>query len=201
VGTTSVTAQLDTGGGNTFYLWGAQLESGAFPTSYIPTTTATVTRSADVASITGSAFSSFYRQDEGTLFADSARTSSVPASDFPQVFFFSDTTADNTINIGYLTASASQFRVRTANTNEANINPSNLNLRRIISGCYRINDVAMSDGGANAVVDTSVVLPSGINKVTIGGSQVSANSLNGTINRLTYWRQRLPNSTIQSITQ
>ncbi|NBU77800.1 MAG: hypothetical protein EBS50_01690, partial [Sphingomonadaceae bacterium] len=46
-----------------------QLEQGAFATSVIPTSTATVTRSADVASITGANFSSWYRQDEGTVFA------------------------------------------------------------------------------------------------------------------------------------
>jgi hypothetical protein len=53
-----------------FDWYGSQFESGAFATSYIPTTGAAVTRAADVASITGSNFSSWYRQDEGTVFAE-----------------------------------------------------------------------------------------------------------------------------------
>ena len=41
-----------TGNGLTaFYLWGAQLEAGAYATSYIPTTTASVTRNADSISL------------------------------------------------------------------------------------------------------------------------------------------------------
>jgi hypothetical protein len=48
------------------YIWGAQLEAGAFPTSYIPTVDSQVTRSADAASMTGANFSSWYRADEGT---------------------------------------------------------------------------------------------------------------------------------------
>jgi len=52
----------------TVAIWGAQLELGAYATSYIPTTTTTVTRIADVASKTG--ISSLIGQTEGTLFID-----------------------------------------------------------------------------------------------------------------------------------
>lgn len=50
------------------YAWGGQVEAGAYPTSYIPTTTASVTRNADVASKTG--ITSLIGQTEGTLFID-----------------------------------------------------------------------------------------------------------------------------------
>jgi hypothetical protein len=49
-------------------LWGAQLEAGSYATSYIPTTSASVTRNADVISKTG--ISSLIGQTEGTLFVD-----------------------------------------------------------------------------------------------------------------------------------
>jgi hypothetical protein len=53
------------------YFWGAQLEVGAYATSYIPTLGASVTRGADAASKTG--ISSLIGQTEGTLFAEFTR--------------------------------------------------------------------------------------------------------------------------------
>jgi hypothetical protein len=54
--------------GNGIYCFGAQQEIGSYPTSYIPTTTAAVTRLADAASKTG--ISSLIGQTEGTLFLE-----------------------------------------------------------------------------------------------------------------------------------
>jgi hypothetical protein len=50
------------------FLWGAQVEAGAYPTTYIPTTTASATRIADTATKTG--ISSLIGQTEGVIFVD-----------------------------------------------------------------------------------------------------------------------------------
>jgi hypothetical protein len=48
------------------YIWGAQFEAGSYATSYIPTTSASVTRNADQVNKTG--ISSLIGQTEGTIF-------------------------------------------------------------------------------------------------------------------------------------
>ena len=52
------------------YIWGPQVEAGAFDTSYIPTSGSQVTRSADVPTMTGRNFSSWYNQTESTIFCE-----------------------------------------------------------------------------------------------------------------------------------
>jgi len=51
------------------YLWGAQIETGSAATSYIPTTTGTGSRNADVISVSG-AVSGSIGQTEGTIYAE-----------------------------------------------------------------------------------------------------------------------------------
>jgi hypothetical protein len=70
--TTDTNARLGAAfAGNTsdyIFGWGAQLEAGSVATSYIPTTTGSVTRNADVISVTGVA--GLIGQTEGTIYAE-----------------------------------------------------------------------------------------------------------------------------------
>jgi len=50
------------------FIWGAQIETGAVATTYIPTTTASATRNADVCSVSG--VSGYIGQTEGTIYAE-----------------------------------------------------------------------------------------------------------------------------------
>jgi hypothetical protein len=52
--------------GKSIYVWGAQLEAGSYPTSYIPTNSAAVTRNADSCELTGVA--DLLGDSEGTLY-------------------------------------------------------------------------------------------------------------------------------------
>ena len=189
-------------GTGTILIWGAQLEAGAFPTSYIPTTTATATRSADVASITGTNFSSWYRQDEGSLFTDCTINYTVPGTSFPLAASLNDGTSTNRIENGFLTSSLAGLEVVTGGATQAAMYPnaSNALTRRLATG-YRINDFAASINGGAINTDTSGTIPT-VDRLRIGDRTGSVtNALFGTIRRLTYWPQRLPNSTLQQITQ
>ena len=176
----------------------AQLEAGAFPTSYIPTTATTATRSADVASITGSAFSSWYRQDEGTMFADA---NSPTASTH---FTCDDGTVNtNRVVLYYQSATDLRLFIASAGATSCNIVAGAItsNSRALMVGAYKLNDFAASVNGLTPVLDALGNTPTGVNRARIGRSSGDGAYLNGCIRRLTYWPTRLANSTLQTLAQ
>jgi hypothetical protein len=182
------------------YLWGAQLEAGAFPTSYIPTTTATVTRSADVASITGSAFSSWYRQDEGTVFADYG-VGGGTQNRYP--FTISDDTTSNRITLFNSGSTVLNARVTVANvgTNPGNLSVFATGASKVAIAVAAANNgaIAASNGGLSTAASPAAMPV--VDRAYIGLSHNGAEPLNGSVKRLTYWPTRLPNSTLQAVTQ
>jgi hypothetical protein len=180
------------------YFWGAQLEAGAFPTSYIPTTTAAAARSADVVSITGTAFSSWYWQDEGTIYVQGSTSASAAN---PILLNIEDGTVNERIQIRRIGASnlASIFVVD-GGVGQGGATVSGFNADTIGRICtvYALNNLQLAFNGALGTADTSATIPT-VDRAVIGSAN-SAGYANGHISRITYWPQALP-SRLQSLTQ
>lgn len=90
---------IETGDGTSgVLLWGAQLESGDFSTSYIPTTGATSTRNADVCNNSGSAQD--FNSEEGVLYAEISALDN-QGSSTSTVISINDGTVSNRIHLFY----------------------------------------------------------------------------------------------------
>jgi hypothetical protein len=205
VGATAGNVQLRIGLGvgsnatGTLILSRPQLEAGAFPTSYIPTTTATVTRSADVASITGASFSSWYRQDEGTVFAEAPGIYSTGS-----VVTFSDGSNSNRILLDHGT-NTRRTRFISGGSEQAAFSPSyTYGTQLKTSFSYASNYFSMANAGvlASGAPDTTGLLPVGIDRIFIGSNSTGAGTYSNTsIRRLTYWPTRLSDTSLQQVTQ
>jgi hypothetical protein len=185
-------------GNGTILIWGAQLEAGAFPTSYIPTTTATVTRSADVASITGANFSSWYRQDEGTVFAEASGVNNISGAT-RRYLEIRNTSSTERLVLGYATTTSNRFLVVDGGATVADVNVVSLPTAKA-AGAYKVNSFQLASNGVLGTEDTVGTVPTP-DQLQIGSQEgSSANTfINGTIRRLTYWPLRLSDSTLQEI--
>ena len=203
----SLTATVNsyTGDGTSGILvWGAQLELGSFPTSYIPTTTASVIRSADVCSIIGSDFSGFYNQPEGTLFADVTPQTVAQVSN---VLGVNTTTfsnghiiykIDSTFNAagrrwgGQTHNATGGIQSTIVTSTDAAVSRSRL------AYAYKLNDFAFAYAGGIVGTDTSGTVPT--STAMRIGSRDDGLSINGHLAAVRYYKKRLSNPKLQIIT-
>jgi hypothetical protein len=182
------------------FVWGAQLEAGAFPTSYIPTTTASLARSADVCSITGSDFSGMYNQPEGTLV-----TSSTRASTNTNAFIghYSDNSFNNGFDIRYVSSTQVTPLMNVANSSQLTGMQVTITAGSVVKQAfsYKLNDCGYSVNGTATITDTSALIPTAT-RMAIGNAAVPAAFLylNGTISSMRYFKKRLANAKLQALT-
>jgi hypothetical protein len=181
-----------------FFLWGAQLEAGAFATTYIATVATTQTRTADSASMTGTNFSSWYNNGEGTLYGEGLGT----LSNGTIATINTGTSFSNMIVLGSFGATNEAARVWANNTSQAELGTLALNTRNKISLAYATNNIATSINGASVITDTSAIIPSiGVDTLQIGRQWSATLQLNGTIKKIAYWPLRLTNAQLQTLTR
>jgi hypothetical protein len=189
----SLSAYVGTGVG--FAVWGRQLEVGAFPTSYIPTTGTSLTRAADVASV--NTLSPWYNASAGTLYAEytpeGIRTSYAAAVD--------DTTANNFIAVAF--SSGNKFlRIDQSGSTQASLSFATAVVNTTAKGAiaYATNDVAGTYDAATVLTDTLATIPT-VTVLRLGTlAASSAFQFNGWLRRITYYPRRLSNAELQAIT-
>jgi hypothetical protein len=184
-------------GNGTVYIWGAQVEQSSYATSYIPTTTSTATRAADVSTSSATTVfeSDWYRQDEGTVFVNQTSLSTVP-QDFATVFQFKDATATNVL----FTRKRPGFSQWVASGENSLFMTRTISQPSVLSVAYKTDDAAFAAEGTLTNDNSCTIDPNKV-EVLIGSGIGSASYMNGTISRFTYWPTRLPDSTLQTITQ
>jgi hypothetical protein len=190
--------------GDSFYLWGVQIEQQSFASSYIPTTTATVARGADNTLMTGTNFSSWFNQAEGTIYAETLVTSTSGGGQLAASVYQNSNTY---LDIGQGTATSSPsttlFYIRTGGVDQAvlvrTLSPFTLYASARMAGAYRTNDAAYTLNGLSVVTDATVTLPSAPIELRVGQQQAVTTS-SRLIRRIAYWPTRLPDATLQALT-
>jgi len=186
------------------YLWGAQLEAGSFATSYIPTSGSAVTRSADNASITGTNFTDFYNQSEGSFYSDIKLNPNFPVSGKASISF---TLSDNSFNNRITLASSTGSTAFNADVNISgtlyravigNYTSGSSSIRTSIG--YKSADTAGSFDGESPVSSSPPGTLPLLTRADIGKDHTNFNHLCGYIRRITYYPQRLSNAQLQNLT-
>jgi hypothetical protein len=196
---------LQSGGTNTYtgngtsgiYIYGAQLEAGAFATSYIPTVASTVSRSADVATMTGTNFSSWYNQSEGTFVAEASKYANVDG----YAFTADAGLAANLVGGGVLASGAGFSSINAGGVAQAFQSVGSIAPNSVfkIAVAAATNNANVAANGAVSTTDTTVTMPT-VDRLQIGSYVGVSTRLNGHIRAIAYYNTRLPNTQLQTLT-
>jgi hypothetical protein len=182
----------------TAYAWGAQIEAGSVATSYIPTTTASVTRNADNISLSG-AVSGCIGQTQGTIYAEvDVRNLGV------ETYFIriDDGSSTNLVALRKLTTNVVRSLI-TAPTSSGTLNISSATFTAgilKIAFAYKSGEIALCVNGANLTANGTFTFNASFNRISIGSNVTGGTELNDRIRSAALYTTRLTNAELQSLT-
>lgn len=177
------------------YFWGVQQEAGQFASSYIPTTTTSVARTADSCIRTlGSEFSA----TAGTVVVQGRASGGQDASVGQAVWSFDDGTLNERFCFTRSpTTDNGNYIVTDGGVAQAVLPNTFVNLTTFKAGAaWAANDAAVTFNGNAIQTDAAVTLPT-VTTLNLGGMALST-QMNGHIRRFDYYPTRLPNTYLVS---
>jgi len=183
------------GNNETIYIYGAMNEEGSFATSYIPTESSTVTRSADVANNSGNA--DLFNDSEGVLYAEIA---ALADDGTKRRIAISDGTANNRIVLGYFTDNSIQS-FGSVTTSQFNLFDTSTNINSF-NKCaikYKQNDFALWVNGIEVATDLSGNTPTGLKELAFDDGNGSDDFI-GDVKCVAVFKEALSNDLLERLT-
>ena len=179
------------------YIYGAQLEAGSYPTSYIPTYSVSATRAQDVCNKLDA--SGEIGQTEGTMFLDISALSDDATN---RRVTLSDGTATNRMYISYKNYT-NQIRAEVISAGvsvfDSTYSSTDITQFSKIALAYKLNDFAFYVDGTQVSTDTSGAVPTSLTAFKFedgsGGS-----SFFGNVNQAALYKERLTNAELATLT-
>ncbi len=186
---------VDRDGTKNVYLWGAQLEEGSYATSYIPTTSATVTRSADVCN--GAGTSAEFNDSEGVLYVE------FNPSEISTRISLSDGSFDNRITIETPNTTNLNFFIEANNDNNtfsANVGGA-LNTNNKVAVLWNGTAIKIYRNGSELGTDTFTGFSAGtLDQIHLANAIASARNFYGTIKQLMVFNEALTDAELATLT-
>ncbi len=182
----------------TAYTWGAQMEAGSAATSYIPTTTASVTRNADVISVSG-AVSGCIGQTEGTIYAEVDIRNMAKETYLIRI---DEGATSNVLSLRTLTSNV----VRTAITAPTTSGTLNISSATFTAGilkiafAYKSGEIALCVNGANLTANGTFTFGASLNRITLGSNASASSEFNDRIRAAALYTTRLTNAELAALT-
>jgi len=179
----------------TAYFWGAQIEISAYPTSYIPTTSTSVTRLADSCYKTG--ISSLIGQTSGTIFIDVQNDVNESAC------IFSMNAGAGTANHIYLGQNGSNLTLYIRNSFTYSIIASsiaNVIGRKKIALAYGNSFARIYMNGSEVFNSTAAIIPNGLDRIEMNVFDVSNDIGNVKYNQAILWKRILTDTELAQLT-
>lgn len=182
--------------GETIYVYGAQLESTEYLTSYIATSGASATRVAETAADAGN--STLFNDSEGVLFIematlDNSTVEQISISDgsTSNRVYFTKTGTANQLRFSVVSGGSTQASITTTVTDNTVMNK--------IAGKFKANDVAFWVNGTEVGTDTSATMPTGLDELACDSGAGSLNFY-GKIKQIKVYKEALTDAQLQNLT-
>jgi len=184
-------------GGDSIYIYGAQLEIGSYPTSYIPTNGGSVTRSAETCNGAGDAAT--FNDSEGVLMAEISGL--VDADDYRMISLNAGNSS-NTLFVGLRndTGNAYFFLISGGSaqaTYISDVNATNTNVKLAVK--YKENDVSFYVNGFELYTDNAATMISGLNRLEFNYGNQSF-PFYGNTKQLQYFDTALNDTDLEELT-